>query len=962
MKKFLNIVLVLIVFFLILIPKALPIEPEDEYFYMPDERNLMDLGQYEKAENLFQNKLKQASQAKDKRSIIKYRKNLADILLRKADYLTAEPLYIELVNEFDSFEDKKLKRSILHALGNIYNAQGEFKLAIEYYQKALNMSEELNYQYGIIAGNTNIANILLNKGDYSAAQEKYLQAFKVANEMNNESYVLSVEQSLASLYNYQGNYSKAIDTYNKIIEKASKYQDKTLYADSIHNLGLVYFQLGQYDQSKKFIEEALKIYQSLNDKKKMAKACMNIASANYEAYFNENKPENKGEVLANSINYYSKAFDISREINAEDTALLAFRQLMSITTASIVACSELLAVEKDFKEDLSEISGVISPQDNQEMNSAMTELFQSFNICKTLDIEKERENQIVLYKDIISFFEEKGYNIHLPQLYISLADVYFTLEDIDNTFFNLNKAIELYKKIDHPDLWEAYKKLGDTYYEYGNKYSTDFYDKALNEYEKAIEEVNKFSNNITNAKDKQSYIDSKQDLFIKAARLKVQKGDHYGARFLIEYARLSEQNDIFFDLILKSDAKKANETIKAVKQVVEKKENAAKLQKELSESITASNSAQNEQLLRAKLQQARKEFQKTALDLQASNPEVLQFVAIKPSNLRTIQQKLPDDSVLIEPIILPDRIITFVAPPGKQAPFYKETMVDTQKLLPLIVNFRKAILAMSTERADQTSKELYELLIKPVEDDIKSYKTIVISPYGNLRYLPFQALFDGEHYLVEKYAVVNATSSTGLKIGDQKYLKGSSLLAFGNPTLDLPAAENEVKLISGKFSDSKVFLGNTALRQIFDDEVYNDYEVIHLATHGLLNSSNPDNSKLLFAEGTYLTVQDIMAYDFSDKNMVVLSACDSNIGKAQGAEVSALGTAFELAAAPTVIASLWKVNDESTSVMMQELYNQLVQGNSKAASLREAQLKLIRNEKYNNPYFWAPFVMLGEWK
>ena len=115
-------------------------------------------------------------------------------------------------------------------------------------------------------------------------------------------------------------------------------------------------------------------------------------------------------------------------------------------------------------------------------------------------------------------------------------------------------------------------------------------------------------------------------------------------------------------------------------------------------------------------------------------------------------------------------------------------------------------------------------------------------------------------------------------------------------------------------------------------------------------------------ENNFLTVDEIMAYDFSDKQLIVLSACDSLIGKAKGAEVSALGTSFELAAAPSVIASLWKVNDKSTAIIMDKFYSSLTSGKSKADSLREAQLKLLKNKEFENPYYWAPFIILGDWK
>ncbi|MGD9581099.1 MAG: CHAT domain-containing protein, partial [Vampirovibrionia bacterium] len=373
--------------------------------------------------------------------------------------------------------------------------------------------------------------------------------------------------------------------------------------------------------------------------------------------------------------------------------------------------------------------------------------------------------------------------------------------------------------------------------------------------------------------------------------------------------------------------------------------------------------------LRTSLQQARQDFQKTALKLQQDYPDLLKYVAIKPTNIRTIQNQLPENTVIVEPIIIDSmengkktfKLITFIGFPGKNAPKYVKSDLGELDITLALVAFRKALYEKDDEKIKKISANLYDLLIKPIEKDIEPYEVLIISPYENLRYIPFQVLYDGEKYLIEKHAVVNATSSSGLKLSDHSDSKHNKLLAFGNATEDLPSSEDEVKTISSDFSAPDVFIRSNATLEKFNDKVYNSYDVIHLATHGILNNSEPENSALLFANKDMLSVGDIMAYDFSDKDLIVLSACDSVVGKTKGAEVSALGTAFELAAAPSVIASLWKVDDASTSLLMKSFYNYYTNGANKAEALRKAQLDLINNKKFQNPFYWAPFIILGRW-
>jgi len=110
-------------------------------------------------------------------------------------------------------------------------------------------------------------------------------------------------------------------------------------------------------------------------------------------------------------------------------------------------------------------------------------------------------------------------------------------------------------------------------------------------------------------------------------------------------------------------------------------------------------------------------------------------------------------------------------------------------------------------------------------------------------------------------------------------------------------------------------------------------------------------------------VEDNYKLSFSGTRLVTLSACDTNIGGYDPSAVySSLSRAFTKAGAPTVIASLWSVNDESTKETMTAFYTEMAAGQSKAESLRRAQLAVMHNPRFAHPYYWAPFVMLGDWR
>lgn len=133
--------------------------------------------------------------------------------------------------------------------------------------------------------------------------------------------------------------------------------------------------------------------------------------------------------------------------------------------------------------------------------------------------------------------------------------------------------------------------------------------------------------------------------------------------------------------------------------------------------------------------------------------------------------------------------------------------------------------------------------------------------------------------------------------------------------------------------------------------------IIHFATHGILNPIHPLFSGLLLSDGL-LTTRDIFALSI-DPRLVVLSACNTAGGKlSNGDDLVGISRAFIYAGAPIVVASLWSVSDESTTKLMRYFYEELRSGRTESAALRNAQLHLMK--EYPHPYYWAPFIIIGD--
>jgi CHAT domain-containing protein len=184
---------------------------------------------------------------------------------------------------------------------------------------------------------------------------------------------------------------------------------------------------------------------------------------------------------------------------------------------------------------------------------------------------------------------------------------------------------------------------------------------------------------------------------------------------------------------------------------------------------------------------------------------------------------------------------------------------------------------------------------------------------------------------------------------------------------ELPGAAFESQQI-GKLTNGRLFNGNLATETAFRD-LAPDYDILHLSMHGIIEDEHPFLSSLLFDQENdlhndgFLRVGEIHQLDLKAR-MVVLSACNTGYGQIrQGEGVVSIAKAFQYAGVPTAVMSLWKVPDQSTSVIMQEFYRGLKKGLAKDRALTEAKrhfLNSVSDPNLRHPYYWAGFILQGD--
>jgi CHAT domain-containing protein len=273
---------------------------------------------------------------------------------------------------------------------------------------------------------------------------------------------------------------------------------------------------------------------------------------------------------------------------------------------------------------------------------------------------------------------------------------------------------------------------------------------------------------------------------------------------------------------------------------------------------------------------------------------------------------------------------------------------------------------------------LYDLLIAPIEDQLKDKKAICIIPNGKLSNIPFQALgkLDQEkrfRFLVEDYRVFYTNKMDVFMKPHKQQQINNSFVAFGNPDKSLDYATAEVKNLLKIMTKGSSYIEELATEDVAKTS-FKNFRYIHLATHGVLNYENYDSSYLLFAvnkshinedgkaEDGMLTIKEINGLSIQDCDLVTLSACQTAVQKesVKGWYISP-ANAFLQRKVKSVVASLWLINDEATSILMDEFYKNL-QYMSKVEALRTAQETLSKNPKYSHPHYWGAFVLYGDWR
>jgi CHAT domain-containing protein/tetratricopeptide (TPR) repeat protein len=360
-------------------------------------------------------------------------------------------------------------------------------------------------------------------------------------------------------------------------------------------------------------------------------------------------------------------------------------------------------------------------------------------------------------------------------------------------------------------------------------------------------------------------------------------------------------------------------------------------------------------------------------------------------------ESLPRPTAILQIATLPDALHLFVTLPSLT--LHQEVPITRADLARIVFDTLQAIEAVSPD-APEKLQALHKLVFAPVAQQLKDagVEVVMLNLDGFLRYVPFAALYDGDHYLIEDFAFVQFTPAieTQFKRPDRTAAKtaGFGVTAPHPGFSALPGVRAELATIFGASAGQGVLNGTTALDASFDERslkttLLKAPEILHIASHFNLMPGQEDDSFLLLGDGEHLPlgkIRSTRALSFKGIDLLTLSACQTARGAdGDGAEIDGFGTTAQLNGAGAVMASLWPVSDAATPKLMHDFYAGIMQnGLDKAEALRQAQIKMLRSNDavadgtdraaaalnapepaakagFDHPYFWSAFVLMGNW-
>ena len=782
------------------------------------------------------------------------------------------------------------------ALGNLYYRLNRFSQSLSHYDAASSTSDNPISTAAIGIGK---ASVLTDMNRFDEAIEAFETTIQHCEEHGLTFWADIATQGLSRMYFLRGNYSTALRLVEQVRRKHESVDDKRRVGLCDIDRAEIYLQLNLFEDASALSAAAFETFQELNNRYEAATCLNNRGIAEFKL-LNDKEAE--------------AAFTRARE--------LFVLEGNEVWVASVdVWLAQLLIRQQKFSE----------AQD--------------------------------LARRAAESFDRQQVPVRAASARVLSAQSLQELEDTVSAMADAQLALRELEGFHAPWVsYQAYNMLGHL------KERNGALQEAEDLYLRAISDLESLRGNIRLDELRMSFGKDKYQVYENIVNLKLQRADY---RRAFDYVERSKSRTLI-DLLernLETVWDKGDEESPHLQRVRKIREELNILYSRLNEAGTTGRAVAADTGTKEEIARRERELVEVLREAGSEKSGWATLQNMESTGVDEVQKMLEPDEVLVEYYTIEDRFYAFVI--ARDAfdvvPDLTTTGAVRQSLKGLNFQLSKFHLKPSyieahTEMLFKATQyhlgELYKQLIEPLKNLLKGRPRLIVVPHQVLHYVPFQALFEGSRFLIDDHEVTYGASATVLKICRERISvkKADYDLILAVADERTPYIYDEAAALHDLLPTAKVFLGEEAREEVLR-EFAPSAGKIHIAAHGIFRSDNPMFSSLRLGD-TWLNLFDIFNLQLGAE-LTTLSACETGMSTVwEGDELLGLARGFLYAGTPSLVVSLWTVNDRSTSQMMLRFYKGLQEGLSKSRALREAIIEV--KAAFPHPYYWAPFILLGK--
>jgi CHAT domain-containing protein len=859
---------------------------------------------------------------------------------------------------------------------------GEFQTALELIQAALAGYEAMGERMEALRPNIGRMHVLNELGRHAEALDAgqiVLDALEgTAEPTPQEQMLLALaHQNRGVCFETMGRYEEALESYDRAegYFTALKMTDRT--GDISNNRGIVLVHLGRVAEALEAFESAARIWAEAGLTLLQAQTMSNIGEAhlvlgNYTRSLNAFEQARRLfdplEAVANKRILLRKTADAYLALNLYPEALATYREVEALLKDAGMAdhharalwgMGATLLAQSQFDEAgsaLDESAALFAAASNTPMLCSV-----KLEQAGLYDARRERALALDMAQKALILVDGETWPVQ--RLFASMRVADLLLPDTVAAEPHLLNAQSLADSLNLPAMsYRVHSRLGHL------RRLQERDREAQMHLDLALSQVEQLRGHLAQEALLTSFLRDKIAAYEDLIALHLERGDAESLRQAFSVAERAKSRtlvDLLTGVVTPRQAALDDSALTA---------KLESLQSDLSAAYNKVLDAAGESdLMESRSRAARLEQEISQLRLQAahSSSVVEPDEFAQPLSFEMLQAQLPPDLMLVSFHIVGDEVLAFVHDQGELQVARNLTRVSAVQDLLRNLNaqwdrfragpdFAQRHMAVLEKSVQRVLASLYTELMAPLVSWLTAGAQLCIVPHGVLHNVPFHALFDGQNYLLDRYEISYAPSTTVLALCQQRSsnVPTRALIAGVSDTL-IPAASAEIQSVAREVAEAGIeseTLADDAATLTAIQTRAPDCDILHFACHGMFRADNPIFSAVKLHDG-WLTAADVMQLKLKD-SLVTLSACESGRGTVlQGDEVIGLPRAFLGAGAAAVVVSLWLVQDETTGTLMIHWYRQLRAGTGRAAALRAAQQAL--REQYPHPYYWAPFVLIG---